>query len=330
MKYAKRTLHLSFVFIFFILVLSNPLHYLLVGNNNEANGLETYATQVVRSSSTGWINGTVSSLRGGNISDGQIRVIDPNSTSFTPIANVSIDSDNPNFSIKLPAPARYQIFAWAITFRQSKVFTVNLPAGKGVEINFTIAKYEILSGNVSSNGMPVSKAIVSIEKLDENNSKIKTLQLTTSKNGGFNTMLSSGRYNVTVTKVGYEPESKIVTIDRGERKNIVFDLDKIKEEESSGGYDILIISTIFALVVLFAVILTVMYTNHKRKKKKEEEEEEERVEEMECPFCGEVVPPDASECPNCGKVFMKRCPECGKQVKMQERECGECGFEFGG
>ncbi len=263
----------------------------------------------------GWVNGTISSIRGDVPGGTVVRITDFNDISKEPIVDIEINPEHPRYSYQLNASRTYHIFASAPAYRTTKVYAVNITNGNTTWLNFTLVPFEMLSGWVYHNKKPLVDAVVEISQ--PNGTEIL---LTTSPQGRFKTIISSGSYNITIWKPGYVQHIESVVVGQGETVEINITLEKLegeKKREESDDFELMLI-----IVLVLVILLSLIYILYRTRDKEAEEPE---TDEWECPGCGAVVDADMDECKQCGRTFKFRCPRCGAELDQSAEVCEECG-----
>ena len=104
----------------------------------------------------------------------------------------------------------------------AKVTITEEPAPEKAKIQGTVKQYIFLTLPVS---IPIDEATVSVRPKASGASEI-IYETTTDSEGCYELEVDAGHYNVSVSKIGYEPKTKEIKVEEGEKKQLDFVLKK--------------------------------------------------------------------------------------------------------
>ena len=228
--------------------------------------------------------------------------------------------------VSVPAPGSYLVTGSRPGYYPiSEVVTVDRGNRVTVELDMTGHKkptYGWVNGSVEDDGYVMPFATVVAEPVNGS----RNYQAVTGTEGNFSMQLPKGTYKVYVEAEGYAKLSEGVEVVLGEVVDLHFPMT-VAQDTGDNGNPIVFWSVLIAVMaILGSVIAYAMVT--RRRTAVEEAERAAQKEELRCPSCDEVAPPDADVCASCGAAFpwkSFRCPDCGAVMGLDESRCPECG-----
>lgn len=228
--------------------------------------------------------------------------------------------------VSVPAPGSYLVTGSRPGYYPiSEVVTVDRGNRVTVELDMTGHKkptYGWVNGSVEDDGYVMPFATVVAEPVNGS----RNYQAVTGTDGNFSMQLPKGTYKVYVEAEGYAKLSEGVEVVLGEVVDLHFPMT-VAQDTGDNGNPIVFWSVLIAVMaILGSVIAYAMVT--RRRTAVEEAERAAQKEELRCPSCDEVAPPDADVCASCGAAFpwkSFRCPDCGAVMGLDESRCPECG-----
>ena len=228
--------------------------------------------------------------------------------------------------MSVPAPGSYRVTGTRPGyFPISEVATVDRGSRVTVELDMTGHKkptYGWVNGSVEDDGYIMPFVTVVAEPVNGT----RTYQAVTGTDGNFSLQLPNGTYKVYVEAEGYAKLSEGVEVVLGEGVDLHFPMTVAQNTGDNGNPIVLWSVLIAVMAILGSVIGYALVT--RRRTEAEEAAEAARRDELRCPSCDEVAPPDADSCTSCGAAFpwkSFRCPDCGAVMGLDESKCPECG-----
>jgi hypothetical protein len=266
----------------------------------------------------GTVRGVITIVGATTIADGEVVVSPAGSNVSAGIDHFS--SSEPSYSLDLP-PGPYTVYAWAKVYHNSARVPFVVEANGTTWVNLTVVRIEELLGAVRDpEGGVVPGAVLQFSK---DGAIVGTT--TSDDQGRFRDLLDPGTYQLKVTKSGYHPLERDVTIEPGQVLDLDLVLEPVPVEEEDDPLPWIALLTV--VFVTAAVGLSVGYMMRQARKLRVAalEAEASRSRDLQCPECGGKVPEGENVCPGCSYVFQVRCDECGRSMDAGTAECPECG-----
>ncbi|NIT80247.1 MAG: PEGA domain-containing protein, partial [Thermoplasmata archaeon] len=276
------------------------------------------AALAVAQDGTGSLMGEVTIIGEDEITDGEV-VVSLAGTNQS-VATTSFSSSQPTFQVDLE-PGDYTVYAWAKVHHNSDRVPFTVVANGTTWVNLTVVRIEEIIGTVSDpDEDPVTGAVL---QFYQGGTIVGTS--TSDDQGRFRDLLDPGTYSLKVTKAGYHPLERNVTITPGQVMELDLVVEPVPQEEEEEEFPWYTMLTL--LFVLAAAWLSIAYMMRQARKLRRAAAEAEaaRSRDMVCPECGGRVVEGSTRCPECSYVFQVRCDECGRSMDAGTEECPECG-----
>lgn len=228
--------------------------------------------------------------------------------------------------VSVPAPGSYMVTGTRPGYYAvSQLVDVDKGDRLAVDLDMTGHKkptYGWVNGTVEHDGF----ALPFVTVVAEPEEGTRTYEAVTGTDGDFSMQLPNGTYKVYVEAEGYAKLSQGVDVELGKGVDVKFPMTIAQETGGEGSPLVFWTVIIASIAILGSVIAYAMVT--RRRTAEEEAAKAAVTEELRCPSCDAVAPPDSDNCASCGKVFpwkSFRCPDCGAVMGLDENRCPECG-----